>query len=98
MNSTLQKATQANAHIDNALDMIYDAIDNAFSSGEFEQVNQFLDSVLVPTITTDILLGILTATLSAKSKLANRPAFFTKVQAEFIARGETDPKLLQGLE
>jgi hypothetical protein len=96
-NAQLQRATQATEHIDKALDMLYDAIDSAFSHGEFKKVDQFLGSVLVPNIHTDILLGILIATLSARSKLPNRPAFFCKVQTEFNTRGETDPNLLNGL-
>lgn len=65
-------------------------------NGNFSDIDCWLDemskSILVLGIPTDIFLGILTATLPAKSKLPNRNSF-TKVVKKYC-----DEELLQGLE
>lgn len=83
-------------NIDNVLDAIYDTIDTEMTNGNFSDIDCWLDemfkSILVLGIPTDIFLGILTATLPAKSKLPNRNSF-TKVVKKYC-----DEELLQGLE
>jgi len=57
-----------------------------------------LRQVDVRIFSTDLLLGILTATLPAKSKLPSRTPFFGKVEAIIKRRGEWEKGLLTGLE
>lgn len=44
------------------------------------------------------MLGMLTATLPARSHLPSRPAFVQAVATTLKKRGELEPNLLDGLE
>ena len=84
--------------LEKILDAIYDGVDSMFKSGKFKECDDLLRSLNVDTISTDVLLGYLTSTLPAKSKLPYRPEFYKKVEETIRQRKEYEPDLLRGLE
>jgi hypothetical protein len=84
--------------IDAALDMIYDRIDAFLVSCNFQEVDLILRDVNPQGLSVDILLGLLTCTLPARTKLSRRAAFFVLVEQEIRRRGEWEVDLLTGLE
>ena len=84
--------------VDAALDLIFARVDESFRSGEFSDCDQLLQRLSVGDYETDVLLGLLTATLPARSLLPSRPDFFLRAEAEIQRRGEMEPGLLTGLD
>lgn len=93
----LTKALEC-SNVDDALDVIFDTIDDALLDGKFKECNQALASININEWSTDLLGGILSITLAASHKLPERVAFFRKVRNAIIKRGELEPGLLDGLE
>ena len=89
---------EAAGHIDRALDMIYAHFDTLLRAGEFERVNDLLDPLEPHEFGTDSLLGLLTITLPANSRLPARAKLFHKVERELRSRDEWEDGLLSGLE
>ncbi len=83
---------------DAALDILYDKIDGLLRSERFDEVDQLLSNIDVDDLSPDLLLGILTASLPAKSKLPSRTVFFEKVETSLKDRGIWEDNLLVGLE
>jgi hypothetical protein len=85
-------------HTDAALDLIYDRIDTLLIAHEFDEVDAILESADLKILSIDVLLGLLTSTLPARTKLASRKAFFMAIEQEAKRRGEWEQGLLTGLE
>ena len=85
-------------HIDAALDVLYDRVDDLLKAKQFPAVDDFLRHANVGTLSVDVLLGLLTATLPARSKLPARAKFFGDVEASIKTRGQWENGLLAGLE
>jgi hypothetical protein len=85
-------------HTDAALDIIYDNIDIMLRDRKYETVDFILKSVNPSEFSVDVLLGLLTATLPARTKLPSRSEFFGKVEGEIRNRKEWEEGLLTGLE
>jgi len=83
---------------DTALDLIYDSVDELLCEGKFELLNSILSHTSVNTLSVDLHLAILTATLPAISRLPSRPRFFDEVEQVLRYRGEFEEGLLSGLE
>ncbi len=83
--------------IDSELDKVYDNIDALLSSSNFEQCNSLLRGLNVNETGTDLLLGYLTATFPAKSRLPYRDTFYQNVEKVMLERKESEPGLLTGL-
>lgn len=89
--------------IDAQLDEIYDKIDDLLKEGKFDIVDNILKSVSndIKQTSIDILLGYLTITFVAKSKLKNRQILLDKTKEEFNQREELKDEnvteLLKGL-
>jgi hypothetical protein len=83
---------------DAALDLIYDKIDKMLTEGQFSLIDSVLNDLDVEIHSVDILLGLLTSTLPAKTKLQGRKAFFLAVEQDIKRRGEWEEGLLTGLE
>src|SRR3990172_8235788 len=96
----LQPVTQLerHGHIDSALDVLYDRVDDLLKARQFSTVDDLLRQADVGSISVDVLLGLLTATLPARSRLAARSKFFADVEAAIKMRGEWEDGLLAGLE
>jgi len=84
--------------IDAALDLIYDRIDTFLLNCKFQEVDSILRGINPDGLSVDILLGLLTCTLPARTKLSTRAAFFVMVEQEIKKRGEWEVGLLSGLE
>lgn len=85
-------------HVDAALDLIYDSIDEMLLHGNFAEVDMLLSDAPVNDLSVDLLLGLLTATLPARSKLTHRLDFLNQTRASLCERGELEEGLLSGLE
>lgn len=81
-----------------ALDLIYDAVDQLMRDNELERLDSILAESPVDSLSVDILLGLLTATLLARSRLPSRGAFFNAVEQSLKRRGAYEQGLLTGLE
>lgn len=84
--------------IDAALDLIYDSIDEILRHGQFSKLDSLLEQTLIEDQSTDLLLGLLTSTLPARSKLSSRKKFFSEVEVCLENREELEDGLLTGLE
>ncbi len=85
-------------HSDEALDLLYDQIDGMLVAGKFSEVDRLLASADAQSLSLDLLLGLLTATLPARSKLASRADFVSRVEFSLKGRGQWEQNLLVGLE
>jgi hypothetical protein len=83
---------------DDALDLLYDSIDDRFRSALFEDVDALLSSIDPEHASIDVLLGVLTATLPAASLLPSRSELLKQVRGMLESAGEPSDQLLAGLE
>ncbi len=81
-----------------AMDLLYDCVDELMRTGQFEALDSIIEDLIVSRLTIDVLVGLLTATLPAKSRLRSRPEFFSKTDTELRSRHEYEDGLLTGLE
>jgi hypothetical protein len=96
----LQPVTQLEkqGHVDAALDVLYDRVDDLLKAKQFTTVDSLLREASVASLSVEILLGLLTATLPARSRLPARSKFFGEAEASIKARGQWENGLLAGLE
>jgi hypothetical protein len=92
--SRLERAGHRNA----AMDLLYDKSDELMRTGQFEGLDMILQRLHAGELPVDVLLGLLTATLPAKSRLPSRAEFFTATERILRERGEYEEGLLTGLE
>ncbi|GEM_PF-3160616 len=85
-------------HTDSALDLLYDSVDELMRRQEFGHLDSLLARLEPSQFSVDILLGLLTATLPAKSRIPARATLFEKSEKTLTQRGENDVGLLTGLE
>lgn len=88
----------AKQNVESALDIIYDSFDELFREGRFDAADRQLASANAREFSSELLVGILTATLPAKSRLPSRAPFFEGVERVLKERNEHRPGLLTGLE
>ena len=98
--SFLERANQLDkrGQTDAALDLIYDQVDALLRSGALARIDALLSGTDVRSLSPDVLLGLLTATLPARTKLRSRKAFFKKVETFLKSREDWENDLLTGLE
>jgi len=82
---------------DQALDVVFDVIDDAFLDGKFTEVDQALDCFEIAKCSVGLLIGILTVTAAAESKLKKRKKFRQLVETSIRNRGRYSERLLSGL-
>lgn len=82
---------------DKDLDSIYDLIDDMLIAGFFAELDGALRVIPVGQLPSDLLLGILVATLPARDCLVNRACFFEAVQGVLVGRPGYNSGLLDGL-
>ena len=85
-------------YTDAALDLLYDSVDEMLRSGKYSEIDSLLRDTIVDECSTDILLGLLTATLPARSKLPYRREFFDDSDRVLKHRPEYEKDLLTGLD
>jgi hypothetical protein len=88
----------ATGRTDLALDLLYDAIDQMLREARFEELDAIIAGLPIAECSLNLLLGFLTATLPARTRLPVRPRFFAEVKTELQNRGEFEEGLLTGLE
>lgn len=100
MENFVQRAERLSkaGNIDAALDIIYDNVDSLLSEGKLTTLDSLLKSAEVNALSTDLLLGLLTSTLPAKTKLLSRKDLFQAVEGELRKRKEWEDGILTGLE
>ncbi len=86
-------------HISTALDVLYEDFDEHFRDGDFERVDKAIAhySKCIDTYSLDLALGVLTASLPAKSKLPNRGRYLELAISKSIKDGEYTNTLFRGL-
>ena len=89
---------ERSGYLDKALDLVYDAVDQMLRASRFEQLDLIMANVEADDYSVDVLLGLLTATFPAKSRLPSRAKLFTTLQKVLRERGEDVDSLLLGLE
>ena len=97
--SFLQRARRlGNAgHIDQALDLIYESVDQLLRGSHFDELDSLLKALAVESYSADLLLAILTSSFPAKSWLPSRASLFAQVQEFLRSQGEDAEDLLVGL-
>jgi hypothetical protein len=81
-----------------ALDLIYDGVDQLMRTGKFRELEATVSAMNASGFSTDLLLGMLTATLPVKNRLPSRAKLFRDTENILRQRGEYDQGLLIGLE
>lgn len=84
--------------IDAALDVIYDNADEMMLKGAFAELNEIIASLDPKALCLDVILGILTISSPARSKLPARAKFYCDAKQVLHDRGECRKGLLTGLE
>ncbi len=73
---------------DAELDELYNCLDGMMLQGRFHQLNFMLDAAIPEYFDTDYLIGVLTISRAARSKLPARAKFFDKVVEITKERGQ----------
>ena len=81
-----------------SLDIIFNKLDDWLCNRCFDLCSSFLNNVPVNGLSTDQLLTILTATLSARTDLPTRTSFINRVRRELDYKQENTEVLLLGLK
>lgn len=84
--------------VEAALDLIYEHLDEMMRRGELGNLDGILCGLPVADLPTDVLLGILSASLPMRARVSSRADFFSKVEKTLKERGEWEAGLLTGLE
>lgn len=84
-----------------ALNEIYSKIDNMMNNGAWQSLNLLLSKIDLTRINEALIVGLLTATLPARSKIEYRVKFMSKARRQLIkSKGYTEEdleELLNGL-
>ena len=82
---------------DLALKLLYLTMGDLLRAGKYDETDRLLRSARTDDLSTDVLLGLLTATLIYHRHLPSRPDFFKGVQRTLLHRGVTENRILDGL-
>jgi hypothetical protein len=82
---------------DETIDSVFDRIEKLSRNYQYGIMNRILQSVDIENTSEAILLSYLTATLSVRSHLLYRNAFYRNVEAELRSREGYTPDMLDGL-
>lgn len=98
--SWLLKASELDkaGNCDEALDVIYDNVDNLLTEGNFSEINKILGMVDITGLSDDVILGILTSTLPARDRLENREYFFQIAKKYMLSQGKFGEEIFAGLD
>lgn len=87
--------------IDNAVDIVFERLDELFRHEKFEDCDNILQIVDLYKLETNLIIAFLSITLRAADKLPSRGNFVNRARQRFLAM-ELEPdrisKLLRGLE
>lgn len=82
---------------DAALDVIFRRTDELMCSGKISELNDELRNISANEIGTDVLIGVLTATLPVKTRLPWRRNLFNATRRVLKKRGHYETGVLSGL-
>jgi len=86
-------------HIDQSIDVLYDRVDDLLLAGDFGTVDNLLGIIDLDRLDSYLLIGMLSITLAAASKLPSRPEFVEKVRGRLtLLAPDRVGRLLKGLE
>jgi hypothetical protein len=71
--------------IDDALDFLYDILDDLLMREKYGECNHYLRDINLERLRGEILVGILTVTFSARAHLNERAAVFTRIRTKLGA-------------
>ena len=84
----------ARGEIDSAIDVLFDHVDDLLLEGDFSTCNELLIAVDLKRLDTNLLIAILSITLSASEKLPNRTLLVSRVEKRLA---ELAPERLHSL-
>ena len=84
--------------VDRALDLVFSTIDDLCINKDYETVNRILALPGLPSLPTDLLLGVITITRHYRHRLPNRAALCVKAREVFNSRGEPGDLLMKNLD
>lgn len=90
--------TREHAVLEAALDFLFENIDELLRENRNKEIDALLRRQNVEKLSTDILLGLLTATAPARTRLSARSEFYSRVKHELSVRNGFDVSILDGLE
>ncbi len=83
---------------DKAIDVLFSHMDSLFLDGNFEDGNAILLLIDTARLNLDLLVAVLSITLSCSDKLPNRKHFFARAEREMKRLApERVNKILEGL-
>jgi hypothetical protein len=92
------KAAMKPVTLEEKLDRIYDTVDTLIKEEKFYELNLWVRTYPTYQREIDLLMGLLTATLSVKDKLPGRIVLYKEIERELKLRGELEDNPLKGLE
>lgn len=100
LENTIDRAIKLDqrGNTDAALDLLYDTVDDQMRKGRFDDLSNIFASANADTLSVDVILGLLTATLPARCRISERTNFFDKAKHSLAKRGLLTDDLLVGLE
>lgn len=81
-----------------SLSLIYDTIEPLLRNGEFDYVNEFLNSIDVSDLSVNLILGILSVTYPAMHKLSGRKNLISRAEVRIKSLGRNVNSLLKELK
>ncbi len=90
-------ARERSGDLRGSLGLIYQRVDEMMRFGMIDLLEEELASIRAESVGSDVLLGLLTATLPVKSQLPSRRALFKATKRLLKSRGHYEPGILDGL-
>lgn len=91
------KSTEDDGRVDDAIDIIYDGIDELLHNERFSECDSILEKIDVDVYSLDIILSLLTATLPVRSKLPSRKKLLKDIETKLRNTGQYKESILSGL-
>lgn len=73
-----------NKSYDQALDLLFIKVDDAMYADDWLGIDSMLQKIDINRLETNLLVGILTATLPGKSRLAERADFYQRARSKMM--------------
>jgi len=85
------------AKLQGNINNIYIATEDICKANQFGLIDTILSSANVSSLTQDMMIAYLDATLEKKDKLKQREAFFSRCSDELVKRGEKKSRRFERL-
>lgn len=98
LESSIIASDQA-GQVDDALDVLYDTIDDLMLVGDFARVDEMITyfSSTINQYSLTLAIGVLTSTLPARTRLSERPRYLELAKQKALLEGEDIDSLFFGL-